>query len=76
MRRGGSGSSLRGGCRRWRATDEVREALEKAFDYRGDVTVTRKDGKYAVQVSCSIGGVRDDAGDSFVRIVPANEKTR
>ena len=27
------------------ATDaEVREALEKAFDYRGDVTVTRKDG--------------------------------
>jgi hypothetical protein len=27
------------------ATDaEVREALEKAFDYRGDVTITRKDG--------------------------------
>ena len=27
------------------ATDEeIREALEKAFDYRGDVTVTRKDG--------------------------------
>jgi hypothetical protein len=24
--------------------DEVRQALEKAFDYRGDVTVTRKDG--------------------------------
>jgi hypothetical protein len=24
--------------------DEVREALEKAFDYRGDVTLTRKDG--------------------------------
>ena len=24
--------------------DEVREALEKAFDYRGDVTITRKDG--------------------------------
>jgi hypothetical protein len=23
---------------------EVREALEKAFDYRGDVTLTRKDG--------------------------------
>jgi hypothetical protein len=23
---------------------EVREALEKAFDYRGDITVTRKDG--------------------------------
>ena len=24
--------------------DEIREALEKAFDYRGDVTITRKDG--------------------------------
>jgi hypothetical protein len=23
---------------------EVREALEKAFDYRGDITITRKDG--------------------------------
>lgn len=27
------------------ATDtEIREALEKAFDYRGDITLTRKDG--------------------------------
>ena len=24
--------------------NEVREALEKAFDYRGDITITRKDG--------------------------------
>src|SRR6266853_1525297 len=24
--------------------DDLREALEKAFDYRGDVTITRKDG--------------------------------
>jgi len=24
--------------------EEVRQALEKAFDYRGDVTITRKDG--------------------------------
>ena len=24
--------------------EEVRGALEKAFDYRGDVTITRKDG--------------------------------
>ena len=27
------------------ATDgEIRQALEKAFDYRGDVTITQKDG--------------------------------
>ena len=25
--------------------DEIREALEKAFDYRGDLTITLKDGK-------------------------------
>jgi hypothetical protein len=24
--------------------DEIREALEKAFDYRGDITITKKDG--------------------------------
>ena len=24
--------------------EEIRQALEKAFDYRGDVTITRKDG--------------------------------
>jgi hypothetical protein len=26
------------------SVEEVRQALEKAFDYRGDVTITRKDG--------------------------------
>src|SRR3954451_19633058 len=25
--------------------DEIRDALEKAFDYRGDVTITTKDGR-------------------------------
>ena len=27
---------------------EIREALEKAFDYRGDITITRKDGSQIV----------------------------
>jgi hypothetical protein len=54
------------------ATDaEVREALEKAFDYRGDVTITRKDGSQIV------GYLFDrrsgsSLADSFVRIIPAN----
>ena len=31
------------------ATDaEIREALEKAFDYRGDITITKKDGTQIV----------------------------
>ena len=55
--------------------DEVREALEKAFDYRGDITVTRKDGS---QVQGYLFDRRTGAtlADSFVRIIPTNEKIR
>jgi hypothetical protein len=58
------------------ATDrEITEALEKAFDYRGDITVTRKDGSQV------IGYLFDrrtgvSLSDSFVRILPVNEKTK
>jgi hypothetical protein len=55
--------------------DEVREALEKAFDYRGDISLTRKDGS---QVQGYLFDRRTGASlaDSFVRIIPTNEKTR
>jgi hypothetical protein len=55
--------------------DEVREALEKAFDYRGDITLTRKDGS---RVQGYLFDRRTGAtlADSFVRIIPVNEKTR
>ena len=55
--------------------EEIREALEKAFDYRGDVTLTLKDGR-------TVAGYIFDrrAGktlaDSAVRIIPANERTK
>jgi hypothetical protein len=58
------------------ATDaEIREALEKAFDYRGDITITRKDGSQIV------GYLFDrrqgsSLSDSFVRIIPANAQTK
>jgi hypothetical protein len=52
------------------ATDaEIREALEKAFDYRGDITVTRKDGS-------SVEGYLYDRrtgvslADSIIRLMP------
>ena len=54
---------------------ELREALEKAFDYRGDVTLTTKDGK-------KIEGYLFDrvAGStlvtSFVRILPKDSNQR
>ncbi len=55
--------------------DEIRVALEKAFDYRGDVTITRKDGS---QIEGYLFDRRTGATlkDSFVRLYPksSNEK--
>jgi hypothetical protein len=50
---------------------EVREALEKAFDYRGDITVTRKDGS---QVQGYLYDRRTGAtlAESVVRVMPSN----
>jgi len=50
--------------------DEIREALEKAFDFRGDITLTLKDGRkiegYIFDRRCK--GPRLD--DCFVRMMP------
>lgn len=37
-------ATLQGWVPELAAEHEIREALEKAFDYRGDVTITKKDG--------------------------------
>jgi hypothetical protein len=49
--------------------EDVREALEKAFDYRGDVTITRKDGS---KVEGYIFDRRNGKtlADSVVRLIP------
>jgi len=54
---------------------EVRDALEKAFDYRGDVTITKKDGAQVIGYLFDrrTGSSLDD---SFVRIIPTNQKTK
>jgi hypothetical protein len=50
---------------------ELREALEKAFDYRGDVTLTGKDGtKIEGYIFDRVNGQTLSA--SFVRILPKN----
>ena len=55
--------------------EDVRQALEKAFDYRGDVTITRKDG-------CKLEGYIFDRrtgkslADSFVRIIPVGSREK
>jgi hypothetical protein len=55
--------------------EEIRVALEKAFDYRGDVTITRKDGS---KIEGYLFDRRTGASlkDSSVRLFPksANEK--
>ena len=58
------------------ASDEdIREALEKAFDYRGDVTITLKDGR-------TINGYIFDRhtgatlATSVVRVIPSTERTK
>ena len=55
--------------------EEIRVALEKAFDYRGDVTITRKDGS---KIEGYLFDRRSGATlkDSFVRLYPktSNEK--
>jgi hypothetical protein len=54
---------------------EIREALEKAFDYRGDITVTRKDGS---QITGYLFDRRAGSSltDSFVRIIPSDAATK
>ena len=55
--------------------DEVREALEKAFDYRGDVTITRKDGS---KVEGYIFDRRTGStlADSLVRLYPKDSNQK
>jgi hypothetical protein len=50
---------------------ELREALEKAFDYRGDVTLTQKNGN-AIEGYIFDRVAGTSLSDSFVRILPKN----
>jgi hypothetical protein len=55
--------------------DELREALEKAFDYRGDVTITRKDGsKLEGYIFDRVSGAK--LAGCFVRILPKDTNQR
>ena len=55
--------------------EELREALEKAFDYRGDVTVTCKDGsKVEGYIFDRVTGAT--LASSFVRLLPKESNQR
>ena len=55
--------------------NEIREALEKAFDYRGDVSLTLKDGRV---IHGYVFDRRPGAtlADSAVRVMPSDERTK
>jgi hypothetical protein len=55
--------------------EELRQALEKAFDYRGDITITRKDGS---KVEGYLFDRRTGATlkDSVVRLYPKNSNEK
>lgn len=55
--------------------DDIRVALERAFDYRGDVTVTRRDGE-TVEGYIYDRKIGRTLADSRVRILPSNGSAR
>lgn len=58
------------------ATDaEIREALEKAFDYRGDITVTLKSGS-KVEGYLFDRRTGTTLADSLIRIIPTTSHTK
>ena len=54
---------------------ELRSALEEAFEYRGDVTITRKDGA-TVEGYIFDRSTGDSLATSFVRVLPNDSNNR
>jgi hypothetical protein len=55
--------------------EDLRKALEQAFDYRGDVSITRKDGtKIEGYIFDRQSGTQ--LADSFVRLLPKDGSSR
>ena len=72
---GTSHETLQGWIPELAGDDELREALEKAFDYRGDVTITRKDGtKLEGYIFDRVAGT--SLASSFARILPKDSNQR
>src|SRR4051812_28578312 len=55
--------------------DDIRDALEKAFDYRGDVTITLKDGA-AVEGYIFDRRTGKSLRDSVVRLFPRDKEEK
>ncbi len=68
---GSTHENLEGWVPELASDEEVRNALEQAFDYRGDVTLTLKNGeRVEAYIFNRISGTA--LGDSFIQIFPAD----
>ena len=52
---------------------EIREALEKAFDYRGDITITLKDGRAIEGYVFDRKSKGPSLADCAIRLMPKND---
>ena len=52
--------------------DEIRAAFEKAFDYRGDITITRRDGSTMEGYIFDRRSTGATLSDCYVRLFPKN----
>jgi len=66
---------LEGWIPEFASEQEIRSALEKAFDYRGDITITRKDG---MKIEGYLFDRRSEStlADSLVRLYPKDSSQK
>lgn len=55
--------------------DELRTALEHAFDYRGDITITKKNG-HKIEGYIFDRRTGPALAESFVRLIPSNSREK
>ena len=72
---GASHERLEGWIPELATTEELRSALEQAFDYRGDVLITRKDGS-KIEGYIFDRRTGKTLADSFVRLLPKDGGAR
>jgi hypothetical protein len=72
---GASHEKLEGWIPELATAEELRSALEQAFDYRGDVLITRKDGS-KIEGYIFDRRTGQTLGDSFVRLLPKDGGAR
>jgi hypothetical protein len=56
--------------------EEIRGALEKAFDYRGDLTITLKDGRKVEGYIFDRRAESSHLNECTVRMIPANQREK